>query len=328
MADVIHKTLFIFVLMVSMSIAGEAKIIIAHRGASGYLPEHTLPAKAMAYAQGAHFLEQDCVLSKDGHVVVLHDIHLDTVTDVAERFPTRARSDGRYYAIDFTLAEIKTLNAHERVDLKTGKPYFPKRFSPSLGRFEVPTLAEEIELVAGLNKSTGRRVGIYPEIKQPAWHRTQGHDLSLAVLKVLKRYGYENRSDAVFVQCFDMQETRRLREELKSQLRLVQLISDPVSSDEIKQIAEYADGIGPAIKLLVKQADKAFPEASSLVRLAHEHQLLVHPWTVRSDALPEFVSNENELLEFLFAKARVDGVFTDFPDTAVEFLNRQNDDSR
>lgn len=304
----------------------DSPIVIAHRGASGYLPEHTLPAKAMAYAQGAHYIEQDCVLSKDGHVVVLHDIHLDTVTNVADKFPERSRSDGRYYAIDFTLDEIKTLNAHERIDLKTGKPYFPQRFPPDGGQFKVPSLAEEIELVAGLNKSTGRKVGLYPEVKNPAWHRSEGRDLSKAVLRVLKQYGYEKRTDAVFVQCFDTQETRRIREELKSQLRLVQLTSRPLSADEVKQIAEYADGIGPSIGLLVEQAKSTdTPEVSDLVRLAHAQQLQVHPWTVRSDGLPSFVESEIELLEFLFSKVGVDGVFTDFPDTAVRYCRRAND---
>ncbi|MEZ6118468.1 MAG: glycerophosphodiester phosphodiesterase family protein [Pirellulaceae bacterium] len=94
-------------------------IVIAHRGASGYLPEHTLPAKALAFGQHADFLEQDVVITKDDRPIVLHDIHLDTVTDVATRFPDRKRSDGRFYAIDFTLAEIQSLSVHERIDLKT-----------------------------------------------------------------------------------------------------------------------------------------------------------------------------------------------------------------
>lgn len=310
-------------LSIPLAAVADSPIVIAHRGASGYLPEHTLSAKAMAYAQGAHFIEQDCVLTKDGHVVVLHDIHLDSVTNVAQQFPNRARKDGRFYAIDFTLDEIKSLNAHERIDLRTGKPYFPKRFPANLGNFKVPTLAEEIELVQGLNKSTGRTVGIYPEIKQPAWHHSEGRDLSVAVLKVLKQYGYESNSDAAFVQCFDMKETRRIREELNSKLRIVQLVSRSVSANEMAKIAVYADGIGPAINLLVKQPKaKTPPEPSGFVALAQQHKLAVHPWTVRSDALPSYVANEAELLSFLFSKLGVDGVFTDFPDTAVAFCQR------
>ncbi len=162
-------------LLVCPAMAAEFAVI-AHRGASGYLPEHTLPAKALAYGLGADFLEQDVVLTKDRHPIVLHDIHLDTVTDVADRFPERARADGRYYALDFTLAEIKTLAVHERWDHKNRQPVFAGRF-PSENRLSVPTLAEEIELVQGLNTSTGRDVGIYPEIKKPAWHREQGYDI-------------------------------------------------------------------------------------------------------------------------------------------------------
>ena len=102
-----------------------AKIVIAHRGASGYLPEHTLPAIAMAHAQGADYLEQDVVLSKDNVPMVLHDIHIDTVTDVARRFPDRKRADGRYYALDFTVAELKQLNASERFDPKHRRRRLP-----------------------------------------------------------------------------------------------------------------------------------------------------------------------------------------------------------
>ncbi len=111
------------ILATSMVSAAQAadKVVIAHRGASGYLPEHTLPAKAMAYAQGADYLEQDLVMTKDNELVVLHDHYLDRVTDVAERFPDRARKDGRYYAIDFTLAEIKSLKFTEGFEIENGK---------------------------------------------------------------------------------------------------------------------------------------------------------------------------------------------------------------
>jgi glycerophosphoryl diester phosphodiesterase len=137
--------------------AGAKKNVIAHRGASGYLPEHTLEAVAMAYAMGADYLEQDVVLTKDDHAIVLHDIHLEAVTNVAQVFPRRARSDGRYYAIDFTLAEIKALQVHERIALPAGAAVYPKRFPVGWSRFEIPTLEEEITLVQGLNKSTAAR---------------------------------------------------------------------------------------------------------------------------------------------------------------------------
>ncbi len=144
------------------------KVVIAHRGASGYLPEHSLPAKAMAYAQGADYLEQDLVMTKDNELVVLHDHYLDRVTDVAERFPDRARKDGRYYAIDFTLPEIKSLKFTEGFDIdKNGKKVqsYPNRFPMGKSDFRVHTFQEEIEFIQGLNHSTGKNTGIYPEIK-------------------------------------------------------------------------------------------------------------------------------------------------------------------
>jgi glycerophosphoryl diester phosphodiesterase len=165
-----------------------APLVIAHRGASGYLPEHTLEAKTLAYAMKPDYIEQDVVMTKDDQLVVLHDHYLDRVTDVAERFPNRARADGRYYAIDFTLAEIKTLRVTEGFDIDAqGNKVagFPDRFPLWKGDFTVPTLAEEIELIQGLNKTLGYNIGIYPEIKAPWFHRHEGKDISQAVLKVL-----------------------------------------------------------------------------------------------------------------------------------------------
>ncbi|MCA9216274.1 MAG: hypothetical protein KDB27_24565, partial [Planctomycetales bacterium] len=124
-----HRIVFIgFSLFLPSLAMAEPTIVIAHRGASGYLPEHTLPAKALAYGMGADFLEQDVVLSRDGVPIVLHDIHIDTVTDVAKKFPNRKRGDGRFYAIDFDVAELKTLDVVERFDAQTKKAVFPNRF--------------------------------------------------------------------------------------------------------------------------------------------------------------------------------------------------------
>lgn len=156
------------------SIVSAEPLVIAHRGASGYLPEHTLEAKTLAYAMKPDYIEQDVVMTKDDQLVVLHDHYLDRVTDVAERFPNRARADGRYYAIDFTLAEIKTLRVTEGFDIDAqGNKVagFPDRFPLWKGDFTVPTLAEEIELIQGLNKTLGYNIGIYPEIKAPWFHR-------------------------------------------------------------------------------------------------------------------------------------------------------------
>ena len=108
-------------------------------GASGYLPEHTLAAKAVAHVMGADFIEQDVVLTRDDHPIVLHDVHVDTVTDVATKYPGRARDDGRFYAIDFTLAEIRTLRVSERIDIETKKAVYPQRFPVGESAFRVPS---------------------------------------------------------------------------------------------------------------------------------------------------------------------------------------------
>ena len=192
------------------------KIVVAHRGASGYLPEHSMAAKSMAYAMGADYIEQDVVMTKDNELVVLHDHYLDRVTNVAKVYPDRKREDGRYYAIDFTLEEIKSLKMTEGFNIKDGKEVagFPERFPIWKSDFKVHTFAEEIELIQGLNKSTGKNIGIYPEIKAPWFHRHEGKDISVEVLKVLKKYGYTKKSDLVYLQCFDPNEVMRLKEEL------------------------------------------------------------------------------------------------------------------
>ena len=309
-------------------------IVIAHRGASGYLPEHTLASKAMAYAMGADYLEQDVVLTKDNVPIVLHDIHLDAVTDVSDRFPGRHRGDGHFYAIDFTLKEIQSLRVNERVDTTTGNAVFSPRFPPRKSRFVVPTLAEEIELIQGLNQSTGRKVGIYPEIKRPAWHRREGRDISVRVLDVLTEYGYVTRTDLVYLQCFDLRETRRIRNELKSKLRLIQLISD--SSDDVEpaksklldrsglmSIAEFADGIGPSLDQIVQSGPRGQMEDTGVVDLAHALGLEVHPYTLRADQLPRFAESLRACVDFLDTRLKIDAVFTDHPDQVIHSLLSQ-----
>ncbi|MFP4283731.1 MAG: glycerophosphodiester phosphodiesterase [Opitutales bacterium] len=314
-------------LLMMASLHGAGPLIIAHRGASAYLPEHTLEAKAMAHALGADYIEQDVVLSRDGVPIVLHDIHLDTVTDVASRFPARAREDGRFYAIDFDLAEIRSLRVSERFDPATGAAVYPNRFPVGQGLFRVPTLAEEIELIQGLNRSTGRTVGLYPEIKSPAWHRQEGYDISRLVLATLADYGYSQRSDPVFVQCFDAAETRRLREELGTDLRLVQLIGanswqesatdydQLVTREGLARVARYADGVGPWIPLIIHGFEaNGQPQLTAFMEHARAAGLLVHPFTLRADALPAGARSYEHLYAALVEHAGVDGLFTDFPD--------------
>lgn len=312
------------ILLLSCALAAFANaqpIVIAHRGASGYLPEHTLEAKALAHAMGADFLEQDIVLTKDDVPVVMHDIYLDTISDVALRFPDRHRENGRFYALDFTLAEIKQLHATERFSEKTGQQVYPKRFPKGASSFQIPTLEEELQLIEGLNKSTGRVAGIYPEIKQPKWHRSEGHDISAIVVPILKKYGYATKNDPCFLQCFELEEVKRIRKEIGWEGRLVFLMGSFKKGEKVEtekaalaDVAKVADGIGPTI-------------SADIVRLtaeAHEAGLIVHPYTLRIDDLPKWAKSTDDLLHLLFDEAKVDGLFTDFPDVAVKWLGARN----
>lgn len=317
------------------SCAAAQPLVIAHRGASGYVPEHTLEAKAMAHAMGADFIEQDVVLSKDGVPVVLHDIHLDTISDVAAKFPDRKRDDGRYYALDLTLAELRQLRVMERINHKTGKQAYPKRFPRSSGSFRIVTLDEELEFIAGLNRSTGRVAGIYPEIKQPAWHRKQGHDISSVVLPILERHGYKTKGDACYLQCFEWDEVKRLRGELGWKGRLVMLMGEGkksaggsdfeyLRSDAgLAELSGLVDGIGPAIGSIVSGKNVTDCGLTDLVRRAHAHHLEVHPYTLRTDELPKTVATSDDLMKLLFVDAKVDALFTDFPDEVVNWVRRR-----
>ena len=306
--------------------------IIAHRGASGYLPEHTMPAKAMAYAMQADYLEQDVVGTRDDKLVVLHDIHLDRVTDVAEQFPGRSRDDGRYYVRDFDLDEIRNLNVTERLTA-SGSPVYPGRFPARTGRFRVHTLAEELQLVAGLNKATGKNTGVYPEIKSPAWHRSEGFDISVAVLEELATYGYESRDDAIFLQCFDANEVLRIRNDLGCKLPIVQLIGENDWSESetdyealrapegIAELANTVDGIGPWLRqLYAVDTNSGQPSSTGLAELAHESGLKVHPYTFRADELPPGFACFEGLVRFFREELGVEGVFTDFPDRVHRLL--------
>jgi glycerophosphoryl diester phosphodiesterase len=312
------------------------KVVVAHRGASGYLPEHTIAAKAMAYAMGADYVEQDVVMTKDDQLIVIHDDTLNRTTDVAEKFPGRARADGEFYAIDFTLAEILTLNVTEGFSVEDGQKQqlYSERFPMETSMFKIHTLAQEIELVQGLNRSTGRDVGIYPEIKSPGFHLAEGKDLGRAVLEVLKQYGYTSKSDKVFVQTFEFAELKRLHDELMPalgiDLKLVQLLDGGdenewmQSADGMREIAQYADGVGPEKSMIVdRDSMPGKPMISDLVKLAHANGMQVHPYTFRLDPgqVPAYASSFEQMLEIFYFEADVDGVFTDFPDRAVEFLH-------
>ena len=303
--------LMLIVASFAFALASEV-VVIAHRGASGYLPEHTLEAYALAYGLGADFIEPDLVLTSDGVLIALHDTTLESTTDVAQVFPERAREDGRFYAIDFTLQEIKQLRVQERRGAD-GQPAFPNRFPQDLASFEIPTHAELIELVQGLNHTTGRNVGIYPELKSPAWHADEGMPMEEILLAELSEYGYEGPDARVFVQSFEFESLERLRE-LGTELPLVMLIWSPdhATEEAFDRWATVADGVGPWKGLV-----EASPE---VVAKAHARGMKVHPWTFRADVVPDKYPTIEQELATYFGVYLVDGVFTDFVDDAVRVL--------
>jgi glycerophosphoryl diester phosphodiesterase len=320
-------------LLLAVAALGAAEprpVVIAHRGASGYLPEHTLAAKALAYGQGADFLEQDVVLSKDGVPVVFHDTTIDTTTDVAKKFPDRKRVDGRFYAIDLTVAELKQLAVTERFNPKTGKAVFPKRFPLEAGSFQVVTLEEEILFIQGLNRATGRNAGIYPELKSPAWHRQQGRDLAAAVLPILRRHGYDAKDAACYLQCFEYPEVKRVRGELGWKGKMVMLLGGKGKGSDgtdygylqtdagLAELAKTVEGIGPPIGSYVTGATPETRRVTDLASRARRAGFGSRPYTLRADELPKYVRTADELMTALFDEAKVEGLFTDFPDLCVK----------
>jgi glycerophosphoryl diester phosphodiesterase len=311
---------------------GQSKWVIAHRGASGYLPENTLASLAMAHGLGCDLIEVDVILSQDGVPIVMHDLHLDRLTDVGQRFLGRSREDELHYALDFTLDELRLLRVHERLDF-SGKPAYPNRFPPEFAHFSIPTLAEVIELIQGLNKSTGRQVKLLLEIKSPAWHREQGFDLTHQTLSVVQSYGFGKPESPVWLESFDVQEVRRLRYEFRTELRLLQLLGENSwqesaadyehwkSAEGLRTLADYVEGVAVWTgHVLLGRRSSGAPRLTTLVKDAHALGLQVHTYTLRADTLPSYVPSFEEWLRMFYYEAGVDGVFTDFPDRANIFL--------
>lgn len=312
-------------------------LIIAHRGASGHLPEHTLAAYELAIDQGADYVEPDLVMTRDGVLVARHENEIGGTTDAAARFPERRATkviDGDtvagWFAEDFTLEELRTLRARERL-------LFRSRAHDGL--YPVPTLEEVLELVRRKEEETGRRIGVYPETKHPSYHRTIGLPQEELLLEVLARHGYTGADDPVFIQSFETGNLRFLR--TRTTIRLVQLLdekgapfdlvqagdprthADLATPDGLRGIAAYADAIGPN-KAMIQPVgpDGALREPTTLVQDAHAAGLLVHAWTLRADPvyLPAGYGGD-PLAEFRrLAELGVDGVFADYPDQAVQAL--------
>ena len=312
-------------------------IVIAHRGASGHRPEHTLESYALAVSQGADFIEPDLVITRDGVLVARHENEIGGTTDVADRFLGRRATrwiDGRqvtgWFTEDFTLEELKTLRVRERL---------PFRSAAWDGQLEIPTLEEVLDLVTQLVQTTGRAIGLYPETKHPSYFRSIGLPLEEPLLKALHRRGYRGPDNPVFIQSFETGNLRWLRE--RTGLRLVQLLDetggpwdlqsagdqttfrDMTTPAGLRRIAGYAHAIGPHKRLILPlAADGTLGVPTGLVADAHAAGLEVHPWTFRSDSayLHEAYGGDAAAELRQFAGLGVDGVFADFPDVAVQVV--------
>jgi len=281
-------------------------IVIAHRGASGYRPEHTLASYRLGIALGADYVEPDLVSTKDGVLVSRHEADLTETTDVAEHpeFASRRTMkevDGirvaGWFVEDFTLAELKTLRVVER--MRKQRPQ-NCRYD---GLYEIPTFEEILGLVAAESERLGRPIGVYPETKHPAYFASLGLGLEEPLIDALSRHGYGGPDAPVFVQSFEPESLQRIR--LRTTLPLVQLVSatgrvDLLNPAGLRRVATWADALGADKKLVTA-------EGSTLVADAHAAGLLVHVWTLRGGV--------EEALGFL--DAGVDGLFTDYPDTTI-----------
>jgi glycerophosphoryl diester phosphodiesterase len=333
-------------------------IVIGHRGASGYVPEHTLTSYFIAIQDGADYVEPDLVMTKDGVLVARHENEIGGTTNVAAHPALASRRatkviDGTsitgWFTEDFTLAELKTLRARERIpDTRPGNTRFD-------GQFEVPTFEEILWLVHGveeqrdararqLGQPAPRRIGVYPETKHPTWFAGIGLPMEELLVRTLERHGYKGRQGLAYIQSFEVGNLKALSK--MTQLPLVQLIeasgapydlaarhdprtyADLITPAGLAQIATYAQAIGPS-KLLVipRTADGKLGEPTALVANAHAHGLLVHPWTFRAENafLPSNLQRgtapvdhgdlAGELLPYL--RAGIDGFFTDQADLGL-----------
>ena len=341
-------------------------IVIGHRGASGYVPEHTLTSYFIAMQDGADYVEPDLVMTKDGVLVARHENEIGGTTDVADHPEFAARRatkviDGTsitgWFTEDFTLAELKTLRARERIpDTRPGNTRFN-------GQFEIPTFEEILSLVHGveeqrdtrarqLGKPAPRHIGVYPETKHPTYFAALGLPMEKLLVHTLERYGYKGRHGLAYIQSFEVGNLKALAK--MTQLPLVQLIdgtgapydfvagrdprtyADMITPAGLKEIATYAQAIGPYKLLIIpRTADGKLGEPTSLVADAHAQGLQLHPWTFRAENyfLPSNLLRgtdpgahgnlESEILPYL--RAGIDGFFTDNADVGFkareEFLH-------
>ncbi len=295
-------------------------IVIAHRGASGHRPEHTLAAYALAISMGADYIEPDLVSTKDGVLVARHENEIGTTTDVAEKFPARKTVkvvDGDsmrgWFTEDFTLAELKTLRAKERLAFRS---------HANDGLYAVPTFEEVLALADSAGRRRGRAVGVYPETKHPTYFRSIGLPIEPKLLAALKAHGLDRRDAPVFIQSFESGNLEQLAKETK--VRLIYLVSFPaqVTPTALRTMARYAYGVGANTRLVVGADSSAKP--TSLVADAHAAGLKVHVWTLRSEAvfLPKRYGGDPLAEAREMQRLGVDGIFGDFPDVVVKGLGR------
>lgn len=321
-------------------------LVIAHRGASGYLPEHTLAAYALAILQGADYIEPDLVMTRDGELVARHDNELGLTTDVSQRpeFADRKRTqvvDGvsltGWFSEDFTLAELKTLRAIERIpQIRPGNARLD-------GSLEIPTLQEIIDLVKTLQLSERRRIGLYPETKHPTHFQQLGLAMEKPLVRILHRNGYASPKAPVYIQSFEVENLKTLSR--LTQLRLVQLFGSGQPYDQqvrgseltyaqmatargLKAVSRYAAGVGPdKFYVIPRDANGNLGQPTDFVAHAHAAGLKVHPYTFRAENsflpnnlrdgdMPEARGNIEAEIE-AYLEAGIDGLFIDQPDIAV-----------
>lgn len=314
-------------------------IVIAHRGASGERPEHTLAAYDLAIREGADVIEPDLVPTKDGHLVARHENEISGTTDVASHpeFADRKTTktiDGQtetgWFTEDFTLAELKTLRARERLPQLRSTAYD--------GQFAIPTLEEIIALAKQRTKDTGRTISIYPETKHPTYFASIGKGTDAALVAALTKAGWTTAEAPVFIQSFEVNNLKHLK--TMTGIRLIQLVAGEdgpadkaapsyaamMTPEGLKQVATYAWGIGPD-KAMLWNGDAP----TTLVADAHAAGLRVHPWTYRAEnyfVRPAFrkgtapKGHGDVAGEIRAALGQgIDGFFTDFPHIGVETRN-------
>ncbi len=326
---------------------GEHFTVVGHRGTAGYRPEHTLASYELAARMGADYIEPDLVTTKDGVLVARHEPEISGTTDVADHPEFAARKTTKsldgvattgWFTEDFTLAELKTLRAKERIpDIRQHNTIYD-------GRYQIPTFQEVIDLVKRLSRQLHRQIGIYPETKHPTYFRKQGLALEPKLVSILDRNGLNRRGAKVFVQSFEVSNLKALDRELN--VPLVQLTSatgapfdfvdtgdprtyaDLVTPAGLREVARYADGIGPDKNQVIPRDAAGFLlSPTSLVRDAHRAGLVVHPYTFRAENtfLPADFRSSDVPTDYgdlfgeiaAFRAAGVDGLFTDNSDIAV-----------